>query len=643
MVQKPKILCVCNSHDGASSLPLELRSAFEVIEVSNPIRALAQLTREEFVGVYVVSEHFGEAVQLERLLQNERILEGMPDGVVLLDGDNTVLWANETLREWTGRFARVTSYAAQHDHLAGNDSLSGGSLSGESAVGESAVGIVSGEAAAGVGQDAALATAVEERASENGLVGQNFYLALNSPEILGPDFCPFHTALATGQPSSSTLRCGENRYFHVHAAPVSEDDAPAEHLIVTVRDVTVEMLQQQKLAAIHKAGVDLADLTPEEVFDMEVEDRIELLKSNILHYTKDLLNFDVVEIRLLDEQTGLLEPLLSVGIEKEAATRALYARPQNNGVTGFVAATGKSYLCEDTTEDPLYIEGFKGAKSSLTVPLVLHDQVIGTFNVESPLPRAFSESDLQFLEIFSRDVAVSLNTLELLVAQKANTAQESVEAIHSAVALPIDEILNEAVNVMEKYIGHEPEVVERLQRILRNARDIKQVIQKVGQKMTPIEALPTSAQLEDRPKLQGRRVLVADADESVRSHAHALLERYRCTVETAHTGREAVWMVRNIDQEAPYDVIIADIRLPDMSGYELLLKLGEIIDPAPLVLMTGFGYDPGHSIVKARQAGLHPKAVLYKPFRLDQLLETIEVMLDLKNQQPPRPESGSAA
>ena len=166
----------------------------------------------------------------------------------------------------------------------------------------------------------------------------------------------------------------------------------------------------------------------------------------------------------------------------------LYAQPQNNGVTGFVAATGKSYLCEDTTEDPLYLPGVKGAKSSLTVPLLLHDEVIGTFNVESPEPRAFTESDLQFLEIFCRDVAAALNTLELLVAEKATTAAESVEAIHSAVALPVDEILNDAVNVMERYIGHEPEVVERLQRILRNARDIKQVIQKVGQKMAPAQA-----------------------------------------------------------------------------------------------------------------------------------------------------------
>ncbi len=88
----------------------------------------------------------------------------------------------------------------------------------------------------------------------------NFYAALNSPEILGPDFCPFHSALATGKDSSSTLRSADNRYFHVHAAPVFEPGSPPQHLIVTVRDVTKEMLQQQKLAAIHQAGMELADL-----------------------------------------------------------------------------------------------------------------------------------------------------------------------------------------------------------------------------------------------------------------------------------------------------------------------------------------------------------------------------------------------
>ncbi len=570
MTAKPRILLVGDW--AAEALPLpDVSDSFEAVQVQSPMRALARLARERFAGVFVSADHLDEAFRLGRLLQSERILEGMPDGVVLLDSDNTIIWGNTQMCRW-------------------------------------------GEC--------------------ESVVGANFYAALNSPEILGPDYCPFHTALVSGKPSTSTLRSADNQYFQVHAAPVSEDRQPAQHLIVSVRDVTTEMLQQQKLAAIHRAGVELANLTPDELFHMSVEERIELLKANILHYTKDLLNFDVVEIRLLEAETSRLEPLLAVGMQPEAARRDLFAKPEDNGVTGFVAATGKSYLCEDTTLDPLYLEGAAGAKSSLTVPLILHDEVIGTFNVESPEPRAFTESDLQFLEIFSRDVAIALNTLELLVAEKANVAAQSIEAVHSAVALPVDDILNDAVNLMERYIGHEPEVVDRLQRILRNARDIKQVIQKVGQKMTPAQALPVAMQVPDKPLLRGKRILVVDADESVREAAHKLLERYQCVVETAHDGAESQCMVRNMETEGGYDVIIADIKLPDMSGYDLMLELQKLLGQPPLILMTGFGYDPSHSIPKSRQAGHDPAWVLFKPFRLDQLLETVEKVLKAPRRVP---------
>ncbi len=564
MSEKPKILIVCD-HDECRELTEKFSPSFDVVTVSNPLRAIAHLRRDGFAGLYVGARHFDNALRLGRLLQNDRVLDGMPDGVVLLDADNSINWANSTFRNWAGK---------------------------------------------------------------DNIIGEGFYSSLGNPEILGPDFCPFHTAFAAGTASSSTLKVGENRFYQVHAAPLCDAGGAPQNLIVTVRDITGDILQQQKLAAIHRAGVALADIQPEQVFQMGVDERIELLKSNILHYTQDLLNFDVVEIRLLNDETSELMPLLTVGMDDDAASRKLYARPKDNGVTGFVAATGKSYLCEDTQEDPIYIQGFAGAKSSLTVPLVLHEKVIGTFNVESPVPRGFTDADLQFLEIFARDIAVALNTLELMVAQKASAAQESCDAIHGAVALPVDEILNDAVNIMERYIGHEPDVVQRLHQILKNARDIKQVIQKVGQKMSPAEAAPLSSKMERRPKLRNKRVLVVDADDGVRNDAHGLLERYGCIVETAHSGGEAVFMVRNCGSEAAYDVIIADIRLPDLSGYELMVRMQPLLDPLPIVLMTGFGYDPDHSIVKARQAGLHPKAILYKPFRLDQLLEVVETILD---------------
>jgi CheY-like chemotaxis protein len=559
---KPKILCICDCGVEAPCIPSELQETHEVVIEREPLRAFARLAEEHPHSLYVVSPHLETSLQIGRLVQNEQILAGMPDGVVLLGEDNKVLWCNPRFRDWC---------------------------------------------------------------AEGDVVGKNFYQALGTPQNLGPDYTPLHTATVTGAPSSSTLKIDEHRFLELHAAPVTDNEQNEPRLIVTVRDITEEKLQQQKLAAIHKAGIELANLTPDEVFHMEMEERIELLKSNILHFTRHLLNFEVIELRILDQETSELKPLLALGVSPDAASRPLLASTRDNGVTGFVAATGKSYLCEDTKEDRLYLEGFIGARSSLTVPLIWNDQVIGTFNVESPEPGAFTESDLQFLEIFSRDVAVALNTLKLLVAQKADAAQRSVEAIHSAVALPVDEILIDAVNVMERYIGHDPEVVERLQDILRHARDIKTSIQKIGQMMAPAEAVPANAQAERRPKLANCRVLVVDADEAVRNDAHNLLDRHGCEVESAHEGHEAVLMVRH---RMRYDAIIADINLPDMTGYELLVKLMEVIDRVPLILMSSFGWDRGHSIVKARRIGLHPRATLYKPFRTEQLLETVEVILD---------------
>ena len=595
-IGRPRILYLGGTHDSSVNLQKRFGDEVVVIEVGSPIKALARLAHNQYDALYVDADYFSQAADVGRLLQNDRLLQEMPDGVVLLDDQNTILWGNGRLKEWS---------------------------------------------------------------RSDPVVGENFYQVLGSPEILGPDFCPFHTALFTHQRSTSILRCADNRYYRLHAAPLysadtdnrdsSSADSNAEksgpeapvntaesvldeakvasssvHLIVTIHDISEEVMQQQKLAAIHQASTELADLTTEEVANLTASERIELLKDNILHCTQDILQLYVMEIRMLDQSTGVLETLISTGMEPDAEQRKLLPGSEGYGVTGFVAATGKSYLCENTTEDPLYLEGAKGARSSLTVPLLLHEQVIGTLNVESPEPNAFTESDLQFLELFARNVATALHTLELLAAEKASTAAASVEAIHSAVARPVDEVLNDAVNVMEKYIGHEPEVVERLQRILKNTRDIKRVIQKVGQKMAPSQAL-LSCEMESRPIVAGKRILVIDMDPSVRGAAHELLERYHCVVETAHDGNEATYMVRNLGADESYDVIIADIRLPDMNGYELFLKLREIQDHVPLVLMSGFGYDPGHTLLKARQAGVN--TVLYKPFRLDQLVTTIEEMV----------------
>jgi CheY-like chemotaxis protein len=527
--------------------------ACEIVRVANVAEGLARLRTEQFDGVYANPQNPALWERAGSLLQADYILDVLGDGIALVHPDLRITWANTAFEKWCGGPVK----------------------------------------------------------------GRTFYEALGSPNILGPDYCPFHTALA-GKPVTTRLHCRDNLYVELSVTPVCDTTGKVSQLISLARDVTALVQQQQKLDALHKAGRELAALSAEQLEEMSAEDRVELLKHNIRKFTHDTLHYDVVEIRLLNRETGRLEPLLEEGMMPEAAMRVLYAKAEGNGVTGYVAATGKSYLCADTTTDPLYIQGAQGARSSVTVALTVGDQVIGTFNVESPQVKGFTEEDLQFCEIFSRELASALHTLELLSAEKRTTATQSVEAISREVAMPVDEILAAATAVLDRWIGIEPEMSDKLKQILASARSIKQCIQKVGEDLAP-RTTSLSGAVKVHPKLHGLRVLVADNDERVRRSAHSILGgKFGCIVETARDGKEALTMARL----GSYDTILTDIRLPDMTGHDVYCQLRAAQPRAGVILMTAFGYDPSHAIVKCRQEGL--RHVLYKPFRVDQLLDALE-------------------
>jgi CheY-like chemotaxis protein len=222
---------------------------------------------------------------------------------------------------------------------------------------------------------------------------------------------------------------------------------------------------------------------------------------------------------------------------------------------------------------------------------------------------------------------MSLNTLQLLAAQRMNAAQESVEEIHRQVAVPIDEIVCDATYVTERLAEIDPELRARLEKILGTARGIKDVIHKVGRTLAPTEAVPVQGP-EKRQKLRGKRVLVVDGDEKIRSAAHALLEPHECVVETVQRGSEAESLFRHGLREFNYHAVISGVKLPDMSGFDLMMRLEPMVKPVPLILTQEFGWDAGHTLVKARAAGLHPSGCVIKPFKERQLLDTLETIID---------------
>ena len=358
---------------------------------------------------------------------------------------------------------------------------------------------------------------------------------------------------------------------------------------------------------------------------MAVEERTDLLKFNIARHMKDLLGLDFIEIRLLDRATNRLIPLLTEGMTPLAANRELYARKEGNGVTGFVAATGLSYVCPDTTKDPLYLEGAAGSRSSLTVPLIIHGTVIGTLNVESPQPervrrpRPAVHRDLRPQHRRGPEHARAAPGREGQHGQRLGRGdQPRAGPAAGRHHHRCDHGPRPLRGPRRRH--HRPAAASALP-----AREIRSLIHKAGSTVVP---QPKQSLAAPAPRLGGTRLLVVDADEAIRRSAHHLLGCQGASVETARDAHEAIALMR----QAPYSAALVDIRLPDLDGYETFKRLREVQPNVPIILMTGFGWDPSHSIVKARQEGL--QTVLYKPFRADRLMEAVEQALRHRTGRP---------
>jgi CheY-like chemotaxis protein len=421
------------------------------------------------------------------------------------------------------------------------------------------------------------------------------------------------------------LNIEDQQFLEMIASPVIAPAGQVVQVVAVVWDATGTRRLQQKIDAIDKAGSELVRLEGDALSKMNVGQRLKLLEDKIIKYTRDLMHFDHFAIRLLDRKTNKLELVISVGLPLEAQEVELYAASEGNGISGFVASTGRSYICPDVERDPRYVLGLDQARSSLTVPLRLHDKVIGIFNIESRQRAAFNEDDRQFAEIFGRYVAIALNILDLMVVERVGTAHQVADDVCSEVAGPLNDIASDATALMDDYIGND-DMRNKLHAIMENVQSIRRSLRQAaeGTNKTVLGAADVKV-CDDDPVLAGAHILVADDEPNLRTTISDVLRKYNADVTLAANGAEAIAKVDARPEDCPFDLVLSDIKMPDKSGYDVFAAARRRCSHVPVILMTGFGYDPNHSIVRASQEGL--QAVLFKPFKVDQLLAEIRKAL----------------
>lgn len=122
-----------------------------------------------------------------------------------------------------------------------------------------------------------------------------------------------------------------------------------------------------------------------------------------------------------------------------------------------------------------------------------------------------------------------------------------------------------------------------------------------------------------------KRILAVDDDQQILLTIKQELEYLLPEVEvlSAMGGYEALKHILT----GKIDLLITDIAMPDMDGYELYSRTREYDGNLPVIMITGFGYDPRHTVVNARKAGL--RDILFKPFDPEHLAGLVKEALKL--------------
>ena len=237
------------------------------------------------------------------------------------------------------------------------------------------------------------------------------------------------------------------------------------------------------------------------------------------------------------------------------------------------------------------------------------------------------------------------------MTEKKNGTETSVKDLCHELRTPINQIIGYGEMLEEEVTadGHD-QYVDDLQKIGLAARNLLTAIdtlvldgngtgdakagklERAGQEPTDVPATkvksgeyvaPAGSAERDEPE-RPARVLVVDDIELNRSMLSRRLERRGFEVELAEGGKEALELIR----ERSYDIVLLDIMMPEVSGYDVLEEVRKHKTPLELPIIMATAKDQGEDVVSAFKLGAND--YITKPIDFPVALARIETQLSRK-------------
>ncbi len=130
-----------------------------------------------------------------------------------------------------------------------------------------------------------------------------------------------------------------------------------------------------------------------------------------------------------------------------------------------------------------------------------------------------------------------------------------------------------------------------------------------------------------------KRILIIEDDEEMRSLLKNFFDEEGFDTDCVSNGSEAFRiLVREI-----FDIVITDIRMPGLTGLDIIPGVRKLQPETSIIVITAFGSEEVHHKAMARGANSY----LEKPLRFHELKETVQELLSLKSKRRDGPWSGS--
>ncbi len=132
-----------------------------------------------------------------------------------------------------------------------------------------------------------------------------------------------------------------------------------------------------------------------------------------------------------------------------------------------------------------------------------------------------------------------------------------------------------------------------------------------------------------KQRLKNYLILVADDEEEIRTDVSRFLMGLGAQVDMVSNGSEALAKIR----QRSYQLILTDIKMPEMDGYQLFQKIRSEHVDTPVLFMTAFGYDPNHVAVRACVEGcpmplLKPVDMMILEQRILEIIKPLEPLIE---------------